>query len=34
MAWLAEWTFEGGPESSVGTDGDRNRYLSGIYVGI
>ena len=34
MAWLAEWTFEGGPELTVGTDGDRNRYPGGIYVSI
>ncbi len=34
MAWLAEWTFEGGPELTVGIDGDRDRYQSGIYVSI
>ena len=30
-----EWTFEGSPERMrVWTDGNRSRYLRGIYVGI
>lgn len=25
---IAEWTFEGSPEITVGADGNRNRYLA------
>ena len=37
MTQPAEWTFEGIPDTAfaeVGNDGNRNRYLRGIYVGI
>ena len=33
IEWFAEWTFEGSlnRETSVGADGNRSRYLSGVY---
>ena len=31
---LVEWTFEGALETVVGSDGNHNRYFSGIYVSI
>lgn len=35
MSQKMEWTFEGGPERfQVWTDGNRSRYLRGVYVGI
>ena len=37
MTQPAEWTFEGIPDTAfaeLGNDGNRNRYLRGIYVGI
>lgn len=31
MARFAEWTFEGGLKITVGADGNRTRYPSGVY---